>query len=188
MGSARHILVVALALVPLAGAGAERAGAEMSAREWTETGQAGAENGAREWPQTPPPDTPKSGGKGGVPEVGVPTGAIEFDVEPLDGDVRWLRQEVDPIWQARRRIHLAMRERARERALESRPKQGREASANPGFDVGDWRFSIGNNGNWSPYPDRELDARNIRFPLRMKTDNRTPAEKALERMRQEGRH
>lgn len=122
-----------------------------------------------------------------LPQIGIPHGAISFGVEPLDENIGWLRLEVDPIERARRKIHLAMRERARERALESQTEQGRSTPTDPGIDVGDWRFSIGNNGNWSPYPDRELDARNIRFPLRMKTDNRTPAEKALERMRQEKR-
>lgn len=123
-----------------------------------------------------------------LPGIRIPAAAVDFGVEPLDEDVGWLRQEVDPIRQARRRIHLAMRQRARERALESRPKQGSNTPANPGFNAGDWRFSIGNNGNWSPYPDRELDARIIRFPMRRKVDNRTPAEKALGQMRQEGRH
>ena len=118
-----------------------------------------------------------------LPQIGIPHGAISFGVEPLDENIGWLRLEVDPIERARRKIHLAMRERA----LESRTEQVRSTPTDPGIDVGDWRFSIGNNGNWSPYPDRELDARNIRFPLRMKTDNRTPAEKALERMRQEKR-
>ena len=122
-----------------------------------------------------------------LPGIGIPHGAISFGVEPLDENIGWLRLEVDPIERARRRIHLAMREWARERALESRTEQGRSVPTDPGIDVGDWRFSISNNGNWSPYPDRELDARNIRSPLRMKTDNRTPAERALERMRQEKR-
>ena len=122
-----------------------------------------------------------------LPGIGIPHGAISFGVEPLDENIGWLRLEVDPIERARRRIHLALRERARERALESRTEQGRSVPTDPGIDVGDWRFSISNNGNWSPYPDRELDARNIRSPLRMKTDNRTPAERALERMRQEKR-
>lgn len=120
-------------------------------------------------------------------EIGIPAGAVKFAVEPLAEDVGWLRMEVDPIEKARRRIHLAMRERARERALEGQTKSGRSTPTDPGIDVGDWRFSIGNNGNWSPYPDRELDARNIRFPLRMKADNRTPAQKALEQMRLEKR-
>lgn len=122
-----------------------------------------------------------------LPQIGIPSGAISFGVEPLDENIGWLRLEVDPIERARRKIRLAMRERARERASESQTKQGRSRPTDPGIDVGDWRFSIGNNGNWSPYPDRELDARNIRFPLRMKTDNRTPAQKALDRMRQEKR-
>ena len=105
----------------------------------------------------------------------------------IRADMRWIRDEVDPLQRERRIVERMMRQRARERALESRTEQGRSTPTDPGIDVGDWRFSIGNNGNWSPYPDRELDARNIRFPLRMKTDNRTPAEKALERMRQEKR-
>ena len=37
----------------------------------------------------------------------------------------------------------------------------------PNREVALWRLTIGNTaaGNWSPYPDRALDARNLRFPL-----------------------
>ena len=37
----------------------------------------------------------------------------------------------------------------------------------PNREVALWRLTIGNTaaGNWSPYPDRAPDARNLRFPL-----------------------
>lgn len=39
-------------------------------------------------------------------------------------------------------------------------------AADPSVAIGEWRVSVGNNGNWSPYPDRALDARAIRYPMR----------------------
>ena len=118
------------------------------------------------------------------PEVGIPSGALDFAVAPLDGEVGWLREEVDPIQRARRRIRQMRYQRANQRAMEAAAGAARSSKPqDPSVEWADWRFSIGNNGNWSPYPDRELDARIIRFPLRMKTDNRPEAEKALERMR-----
>lgn len=123
----------------------------------------------------------------GLPEVGIPAEAVNFAVEPLDGDVEWLRDEVDPIQQARRRIRMLMHQRAEQHARELDKGADRSASPqDPAVEWGDWRFSIGNNGNWSPFPDRALDARIIRFPLRMKSDNRPGAEKALEQMRKTG--
>ena len=99
-----------------------------------------------------------------------------------------LREEVDPIRRARRQIRREMYRRAGTRALEAAAGAARSATPrDPAVEWADWRFSIGNNGNWSPYPDRALDARIIRFPLRMKTDNRPEAEKALDRMRKEHR-
>ena len=123
------------------------------------------------------------------PVIGVPAEAIgiENGVEPLNGSVEWLREEVDPIRRARRQIRKEMYRRADEQALEAAAGAVRSsAPRDPAIEWADWRFSIGNNGNWSPYPDRELDARVIRFPLRMKTDNRPEAEKALDRMRKTG--
>lgn len=154
MPPARHIvLAVMLLTIPLAGAAQEPRPGDGPARRW-------------------------------IPEVGIPVGAVDFEVEPLDGNVEWLREEVDPIQRARRRIRELMLERAGQRARELADAADRSAKPqDPAVEWGDWRFSIGNNGNWSPYPDRELDARIIRFPLRMKTDNRSGAEKALDQMR-----
>ena len=60
-----------------------------------------------------------------------------------------------------------MRSRARERALEAVEGAERSAApADPSVAIGEWRVSVGNNGNWSPYPDRALDARAIRYPMR----------------------
>lgn len=154
MPPARHIaLAVMLLTVPASGAAQELRPGEVPARRW-------------------------------IPEVGIPAGAVDFEVRPLDGDVDWLREEVDPIQRARRRIRELMLERAGQRARELAAATDQSTKPqDPAVEWGDWRFSIGNNGNWSPYPDRELDARIIRFPLRTKTDNRPGAEKALEQMR-----
>lgn len=119
-----------------------------------------------------------------IPIIGSPAEIFPQRVEPLSGSIEWLREEVDPIQRARRQIRQMRYQRANQRALEAAAGAARSAKPrDPSVEWADWRFSIGNNGSWSPYPDRELDARNIRFPLRMKTDNRSEADKALERMR-----
>lgn len=85
----------------------------------------------------------------------------------IEADMRWIRDAVDPIRRERRRIERMMRERARERALEATEGARKGAAPrDPSLDMGEWRLSVGNNGNWSPYPDRALDARVIRFPMR----------------------
>lgn len=84
----------------------------------------------------------------------------------------WLREEVDPILRQRREIGR-MREAALRRAAIARNDRKEDRRS----DIGQWHAAIGNTaaGNWSPYPDRELDARTIRFPLprRMNPDHRT---------------
>ena len=162
-----HIACTVLLLAPLLGAGQEPCGIKGPGAAYTQ-GKADGE----------------------ISAIGVPADAIPLGVEPLGNNVEWLREEVDPIRRARRQIHRLMYERADERAQETVAADAARHSIpqDPSIEWADWRFSVGNNGNWSPYPDRELDARNIRFPLRMKTDNRSEAEKALEQMRQEGRH
>ena len=76
----------------------------------------------------------------------------------------WLKEEVDPIRREKRLIRERMEQRARQSVV--------HAPAAPASDeamkaVGLWRWSVGNTGtdNWSPFPDRALDARIIRFPL-----------------------
>ena len=159
MRSAEHILFAAMLLAPVIGVGQEMRGNDAIRRVT-------------------------------LPGIGVSPEAIGIGggVEPLNGSIEWLREEVDPIRRARRQIRREMYRRADARALEAAAGATRSSTPrDPAVEWADWRFSIGNNGNWSPYPDRELDARNIRIPLRMKTDNRPEAEKALERMRKEHR-
>lgn len=85
----------------------------------------------------------------------------------IRADMRWIRDEVDPLQRERRIVERMMRQRARERALEASEGAARSATPNdPSVEMGEWRLSVGNNGNWSPYPDRALDARIIRFPMR----------------------
>ena len=85
----------------------------------------------------------------------------------IRADMRWIRDEVDPLQRERRIVERMMRERARERAREASEGAARGAApSDPSVEMGEWRLSVGNNGNWSPYPDRALDARIIRFPMR----------------------
>lgn len=87
--------------------------------------------------------------------------------EPGPADVGWIREELDPVQRERRHLERMMRSRARERALEAVEGAERSAApADPSVAIGEWRVSVGNNGNWSPYPDRALDARAIRYPMR----------------------
>ena len=188
MPPARHFALAALLFaVPIVGAGQELRPGESGSVRRDEIQRVGAR---REGTQS------KGAGREevtyerdgiGFPEVGIPAEAVDFAVEPLDGDVEWLRDEVDPIQQARRRIRMLMHQRTEQHARELDKGADRSASPqDPAVEWGDWRFSIGNNGNWSPFPDRALDARIIRFPLRMKSYNRPGAEKALEQMRKTG--
>ena len=85
----------------------------------------------------------------------------------IRADLRWIRDDADPIRRERRIVERMMRERARERAREASEGAARGAApSDPSVEMGEWRLSVGNNGNWSPYPDRALDARIIRFPMR----------------------
>lgn len=87
--------------------------------------------------------------------------------EPARPDVGWIREELDPVQRERRHLERMMRSRARARALEAVEGAERSAApADPSVAIGEWRVSVGNNGNWSPYPDRALDARAIRYPMR----------------------
>ena len=82
-------------------------------------------------------------------------------------DLEWFRDEVDPLQRERRELERMMRQRAREQAVEiTQAAQRGNSPRDPGIEAAGWRLSVGNNGNWSPYPDRELDARVIRFPMR----------------------
>ncbi|WP_418991268.1 hypothetical protein [Alistipes sp.] len=96
----------------------------------------------------------------------------------------WLKEWLDPIQRERRQIRSLMEQRARQSVGEYPAARSQaEADRNDGL----WRLQIGNTppGNRSPYPDRELDARIIRFPLPrdMRADKRTEQQKALDKMR-----
>lgn len=81
-------------------------------------------------------------------------------------DLEWFRDEVDPLQRERRELERMMRQRAREQAVEiTQAAQRGDSPRDPGIEAAGWRLSVGNNGNWSPYPDRELDARVIRYPM-----------------------
>lgn len=109
---------------------------------------------------------------------------------PEEFSLQWLREEVDPIQRARRKIREEMQHRAmtQESVIKAhRHTQKRDLNK----EVGSWRMSIGNTSvdNWSPFQDRALDARTIRFPVPRdaRADKRTDQMKALDRMRRQGR-
>lgn len=109
------------------------------------------------------------------------------ELEPLS--LQWLREEVDPLLRARRRLRQAMQLRAEQQRSVIAVPQAPER--NFGKEVGIWRMSIGNTStdNWSPFPDRMLDARTLRFPMRRdsRADKRTEQQKALDRMRRQNK-
>lgn len=176
MPPARHFALAALLFAaPIAGAGQESQPGERGSvrRESVQRVGAGRDGDQGE-------EAAREGAERGLPEVGIPAGALNFEVEPLTANTEWLREEVDPIQQARRRIRMLMHQRAELRIRELGEGADRSTSPqDPAVEWGDWRFSIGNNGNWSPFPDRALDARIIRFPLRMKPANRPDSPKPL---------
>lgn len=117
-------------------------------------------------------------------------GEMDLRLAPVESDLPLVREQSDPILQARLNIRRTLRERAIQRTLDEVDKAPRSTKPqDPSVTLGDWRFSIGNNGNWSPYPDRELDARNLTFPMRRdaRADKRTDQQRALDRMRRQNR-
>lgn len=109
--------------------------------------------------------------------------------EPAEFSLQWLREEVDPILRARRQLRQTMQVRAEEQRSVIAVTQAPERDF--GKEVGMWRMSIGNTStnNWSDFPDRMLDARTLRFPMRRdsRADKRTEPQKALDKMRQQRR-
>lgn len=109
------------------------------------------------------------------------------ELEPFS--LQWLREEVNPLLRARRQLRKAMQLRAEQQRSVIAVPQAPER--NFGKEVGIWRMSIGNTStdNWSSFPDRMLDARTLRFPMRRdsRADKRTEQQKALDRMRQQNK-
>ena len=89
---------------------------------------------------------------------------LRADARTLYRDLPLLREDMDPILRERRRIRRALQQRADEQTpVIARP---RTSAPDANRTAGLWRISIGNTSmeNWSPYPDRALDARVLRFP------------------------
>ena len=102
--------------------------------------------------------------------------------------LQWLREEANPLLRARRKLRQAIQTRAEKAATTAVPMVPKRDLSK---EVGLWRMSVGNTSadNWSPYPDRALDARTLRFPLPRdsRADKRPDNLKALDRMRQQKR-
>lgn len=83
---------------------------------------------------------------------------------PRQLPVAWLKEAVDPIRQERLQLRRAMERQARQSVVQL-PQA--PTPYDPNKEIGLWRWSVGNTGvrNWSPYPDRALDARTISLPL-----------------------
>ncbi len=82
---------------------------------------------------------------------------------PSAFDMSWLRLEAKPFKREKFATQLRVRERISESLPVERPKKRRDIQIE--FKVWSGR-GIGNTpGNWSPYPDRALDARTIHYPL-----------------------
>lgn len=107
---------------------------------------------------------------------------------PEPFSLQWLREETNPILRERRRIHRTRQVRAEEqRSAIALSQNARKQDPNKA--VGIWRMSVGNTSanNWSPFQDRMLDARTLRFPMRRdaKADKRPDHVKALDGIRQQ---
>ena len=98
------------------------------------------------------------------------------ELEPLS--LQWLREEANPLLRARRKLRQAIQTRAEKAATTAVPMVPKRDLSK---EVGLWRMS--------PYPDRALDARTLRFPLPRdsRADKRPDNLKALDRMRQQKR-
>lgn len=106
-------------------------------------------------------------------------------VGPAHYSIPWLRDRTDPILRQRRAIEAARMQQA-QRSLRLRNGNPSPAPA-PNPELAGWRAAIGNTAvkNWSPYPDRALDARTLRFPLprNMQPDKRPAHPQAPGRMK-----
>lgn len=118
-------------------------------------------------------------------------GELGFRAPAVEDDLPLIREQSDPVLRARMRIRRARREIALRQTLDAAAKAPRNAKPqDPSTEISEyWRFSIGNNGNWSPYPDRELDARNLSFPMRRdsRADKRSDQQRALDQIRRQNR-
>ena len=93
-------------------------------------------------------------------------------------------EEANPTGREPFRNRLVLEQRRDERtSVIARP---RTAAPDANRTAGLWRISVGNTAtdNWSPYPDRALDARQLRFPLPRKLhhDKRPLHVRRLERL------
>lgn len=105
-------------------------------------------------------------------------------VAPMSYSTLWLEESVDPILQKRRQIHQMMEQQAQQSVL-LRPSIPQSEQANKVSGL--WRMTFGNTSanNWSPFPDRALDARTLRFPLprNMQPDKRPESVQRLEKLK-----
>jgi len=83
---------------------------------------------------------------------------------PVGYSTRQLRERLDPVRRERMQIRRWLDDRRTGSVLHRRSSgTKRDLNRESGF----WKATVGNSAakNWSPYPDRYLDARTIKFPL-----------------------
>ncbi len=90
---------------------------------------------------------------------------------PVGSPVRYPKQRLDPVRREQMQLRRYIGEREAESVLLRRDKKAERDLAR---ETGLWKATIGNTymNNRSPYPDRYLDARTIKYPLPKKTPAR----------------
>lgn len=105
-------------------------------------------------------------------------------VRPAAYSIPRLREQTDPTLRQRREIREAQARRAERSVL---LRSGQTRLPDPNREVALWRITAGNTAadNWSPYPDRALDARTLRFPLprNLTPDKRPEHVRRLEKLK-----
>lgn len=91
---------------------------------------------------------------------------------PIQYSPQWLSEQLNPTLRARRQVRQAMEQRAWEQESVIAQPYNNTPTGDLNKSSGLWKATIGNTAveNWSPYPDRALDARTLRFPLPKKAN------------------
>lgn len=101
---------------------------------------------------------------------------------PMEFSTIWIKEATNPTLKQRREVQNLMWQRSRESVMNMPKPRIQDPNKNAGL----WRVSVGNVSweVWSSFPDRALDARNLRFPLprNMSPDKRPLSVQRLEKL------